>query len=181
MPPLLDRNRRRAQIIASATVAFARHGYAATSVGQIAEQAGITAPIIYRHFAGKPELYQAVLYDIRDRLAAATRECGDSIRGSVRAAEEDPDGFRLLFRHTAREPEFRDWAAAFARRTAQDTEQQLVDRIEDKTRRRWVARLVTAIAIETILSWLEADRPASENAVVKAIAAASESTVAALA
>lgn len=110
MAQLLDRDRRRAQIIASATVAFARHGYAATSVGQIAEQAGITAPIIYRHFAGKPELYQAVLYDIRDRLAAATEECGDSIRGSVRAADEDPDGFRLLFRHTAREPEFRSWA-----------------------------------------------------------------------
>lgn len=58
---LLGRAERRAQIVAAATAAFARDGYAATGIGKIAAQADVTATIIYRHFTGKSELYRAAL------------------------------------------------------------------------------------------------------------------------
>jgi len=41
---------------------FAQHGYSATSLRDIAEQAGLQQPGLYKHFAGKEDLYRRV-YD----------------------------------------------------------------------------------------------------------------------
>ena len=62
----LNREQRREQILAAATTAFARNGFAATSLDDIAAEAGITRVILYRHFDSKTDLYQAVL----DRFCA---------------------------------------------------------------------------------------------------------------
>lgn len=63
--------------------------------------------ILYRHVTSKNELYRAVLDRAKDHLAATVGE-GDYDEGSVplllRAAAAGRDGFRLLFRHDAREP-----------------------------------------------------------------------------
>lgn len=73
----------------------------------------MTHVILYRHFASKADLYRAVLDRACQRLAdtvgpgTSTYDEG-AIPALVRAAAADPDGFRLLFRHAAREPEFRD-------------------------------------------------------------------------
>ena len=64
--PRLPRAQRREQILTAATEAFARSGFAATSLEDIAAEAGITRVILYRHFDSKAELYQAVL----DRMCA---------------------------------------------------------------------------------------------------------------
>ncbi len=40
---------------------FADHGFAGTAVRDIAREAGLTAPSLYNHFAGKQALYEAVL------------------------------------------------------------------------------------------------------------------------
>lgn len=47
---------------------FARHGYAATRIDDVAADAGVTKPIIYRHFASKKALYVALLEKHRDDL-----------------------------------------------------------------------------------------------------------------
>ena len=39
-----------------ATKLFARNGYEATTTAAIAEAAGVTEPILYRHFEGKQDL-----------------------------------------------------------------------------------------------------------------------------
>ncbi|MEV4597806.1 helix-turn-helix domain-containing protein [Amycolatopsis sp. NPDC049253] len=177
---LLPRAERRAQILAAARTAFARDGYAATTIELVARESGVTATIIYRHFAGKPDLYRAVLDDVRDRLRAATSGGTDLVRAAVAAAAADPDGFRLLFRHVAREPEFASWAADFRSRSSLVAESALPGEIPDPARRAWAATLLTTLSVETILTWLDADRPASEETVATAIDAASAALITAI-
>ena len=70
-PRRLHRAQRREQILAAATEAFARTGFAATSLDEIAAHAGVTRVILYRHFDSKAGLYQAVLDRMCARLDAA--------------------------------------------------------------------------------------------------------------
>src|SRR5204863_4834383 len=66
---LLSRPERQAAILRGAATAFARTGYAATSMEDVAAASGITKLIVYRHFDSKEELYRAVLQQVSDRLA----------------------------------------------------------------------------------------------------------------
>ena len=63
------RAERQAAILQGAAAAFARSGYAATSMEEIAAASGITKLIVYRHFDSKEALYRAVLQRVFDRLA----------------------------------------------------------------------------------------------------------------
>jgi AcrR family transcriptional regulator len=72
--------------------------------------AGISRVLLYRHFDSKTDLYRAVLDRAIARLTAAVGTPDftfASIEALLGATTEDPDRFRLLFRHAAREPEFR--------------------------------------------------------------------------
>lgn len=51
----------RDRLIAAATEVFAKFGYAGASLDAIAERAGVTKGGVYFHFAGKEELFFAVL------------------------------------------------------------------------------------------------------------------------
>src|SRR5215468_10299016 len=96
----LRRAERREQILSAATRAFARAGFAATSLEDVAAEAGITRVILYRHFESKAHLYRAVLDRACARLAEAvgTGDYDDeAIPALVRAAAADPGGFLLLF------------------------------------------------------------------------------------
>jgi AcrR family transcriptional regulator len=52
---------RREQILDIATGLFARQGFRGTTTKHIAENAGVTEALIFRHFATKEELYWAVI------------------------------------------------------------------------------------------------------------------------
>ncbi len=54
------------RILDAAEDLFAAKGYAATSLGDVADRVGIRSPSLYNHFRNKEALYQAVL----DRLLA---------------------------------------------------------------------------------------------------------------
>ncbi len=58
--PRLKAPQRREQLIEVATKLFAKFGYEATTTAAIAEAAGVTEPILYRHFKGKQELFIAI-------------------------------------------------------------------------------------------------------------------------
>src|SRR5260370_33813708 len=97
---LLPRARRREQILLAATRAFARAGFAATNLEDIATEAGVGRVILYRHFESKADLYRAVLHRAEDRLTTVTGspEVNDrSLAGLVAAAAAAPSAFRLLF------------------------------------------------------------------------------------
>jgi AcrR family transcriptional regulator len=57
----LSADERRALITRAAGRLFAQHGYAATRLEDIAAAAGVTKPIVYRHFDSKKALYLALL------------------------------------------------------------------------------------------------------------------------
>ena len=59
---------RRELILESAGVQFGERGYAHTSLDDIAAAAGVTKPILYRHFDSKKALYLALLERHRDDL-----------------------------------------------------------------------------------------------------------------
>jgi AcrR family transcriptional regulator len=54
---------RREQIIATAVDLFSRHGFSGTTTKKIAEAAGVSEAMVFRHFASKDELYAAILHN----------------------------------------------------------------------------------------------------------------------
>ena len=68
----------------AATRLFAERGYSSTSVEDIATAAGVTKPMLYRHFESKQELCIFLLRRYRDELIAAPL-------GEIRTAESSPD------------------------------------------------------------------------------------------
>jgi AcrR family transcriptional regulator len=102
---------RRAQLIDVGRAIFARRGYEAASVEEIAERAKVSKPIVYEHFGGKEGLYAVVvdreIEQIVSRIVDAMSS-GSPRERLERAAlafltyvEEQPDGFAVLLRDAA--------------------------------------------------------------------------------
>jgi AcrR family transcriptional regulator len=60
---------RKKQIIKEATRLFARSGYDSVTVKQLASACDITEPALYRHFASKEAIYDAVLDALKSQLS----------------------------------------------------------------------------------------------------------------
>lgn len=67
----LPRGEREQQIIDCAIAVFARRGYSAASVDEIAEQAGVSKPLVYLYLESKEGLFLACLRREEQRLVAA--------------------------------------------------------------------------------------------------------------
>jgi len=76
--PRLKAPQRREQLMEVATKLFARNGYEATTTAAIALAAGVTEPILYRHFKSKQELFVAIVKAVSDRMM---KHWEDLIRG----------------------------------------------------------------------------------------------------
>jgi AcrR family transcriptional regulator len=78
----LTRERRRQQtrdvLVEAATEVFARRGYEGASLEEIAETAGFTRGAIYKHFAGKEELFFAANDGFNQRVIEAFRAIAPS-------------------------------------------------------------------------------------------------------
>ncbi|MFI6846032.1 TetR/AcrR family transcriptional regulator [Kitasatospora sp. NPDC050467] len=69
---------RQAQILAVAAERFHRSGYHQVSMTEVAAGVGITAPALYRHFRGKPELLDRAVRLGLDELAVGLRAAGST-------------------------------------------------------------------------------------------------------
>jgi AcrR family transcriptional regulator len=58
--PRLKAPQRREQLVEVATHIFAKFGYNAATTAAIADAAGVTEPILYRHFSSKQEMFIAI-------------------------------------------------------------------------------------------------------------------------
>lgn len=67
----LPRGEREQQIIDCAIQVFARRGYSAASVDEIADQAGVSKPLVYLYLESKEGLFLACLRREEQRLVAA--------------------------------------------------------------------------------------------------------------
>ncbi|MEW1958222.1 TetR/AcrR family transcriptional regulator [Kineococcus sp. NPDC059986] len=99
---------RRAQILQAATSVFARTGYSASSVSEIARVVGISQTGVLHHFAGgKPALLQAVLEqrDARAEDRLGGRRGREFLSGlvAISRAQADQRGLVQLYRLLAAE------------------------------------------------------------------------------
>ncbi|WP_156204888.1 TetR/AcrR family transcriptional regulator [Streptomyces lycii] len=105
----LPRAVREQQMLDAAVTTFARRGYGAASMDEIAELAGVSKPLVYLYLHSKEELF-----------SACVRREADALVTAVRAAVEGPDapadrqlwsGLRGFFAHTAERPD--GWAVLY--------------------------------------------------------------------
>jgi hypothetical protein len=82
----------------------------------------------------------------------------------VRAAAADPDGFRLLFRHAAREPDFRELIDSMTAASREIAHRNLARRIPAGPWLDWAANLIPTLTIEAVIAWLDAGRPDPDQA-----------------
>jgi AcrR family transcriptional regulator len=106
----LSGEERRAAILDSALAVFADRGYHASSIDDIAREAGISKALIYEHFSSKQELYAELIEHHADelfgRIATAIAAAGSA--GATRLAvgvdafygfvEDHRVAWRMLFR-----------------------------------------------------------------------------------
>jgi AcrR family transcriptional regulator len=107
------------QILHAAVRVFARQGYEATRVGDIAKEAGVAYGLVYHYFESKEAVLEAVFREAWGRLLAAValaEETGDDAREQLslvvkivlRSWRDDPDLVRLLVREITRSPHIQD-------------------------------------------------------------------------
>jgi AcrR family transcriptional regulator len=106
---------RRALIVEAAGRLFGEYGYDAARLDDIAAAAGVTKPILYRHFAGKQALYLALLARHRDDLPSFTasmpgegppeRRVRAVLDRWVAYVEEHAYAWRMLFRDAGGGPD----------------------------------------------------------------------------
>jgi len=166
----LPRAERREQILAAATRAFARSGFAATGLDDVADAARISRAILYRHFDSKTDLYRAVIDRSRQHLndtVGAPPYSERIIDDLLAAAAEDPAGFRLLFHHAGREPEFRAEIDRFGADMVAMAHDHLATVIPDPAWARWAAHLAPVTTIAAITAWLDTGQPDPEVAAAR--------------
>jgi len=78
----------------------------------------------------------------------------------LRAARADPDGFRLLFRHVAREPDFRDLADSITAISREVTHRNLTRHLPAGPWLDWAAGLIPTLTLEAVLAWLDGGQAA---------------------
>lgn len=132
---------------------------------EVAVASGITRLILYRHFGGKEDLYRAVLVRVTERLEEEFRagvrsgQPGIGLRALLTVAREDPDGFRLLWRHATREPRFAGYAEEQRERAVALARTFIALSPLDPSLAEWAAQLVVSYLVEAVLHWLDQGSP----------------------
>lgn len=166
VPARLPAAERRHQLLDVAVRVFAASSFTRTSMNEIAEAAGVTKPVLYRHFPSKRALFLEVLADVGGRLRGAVAEA-TATAGSPRAQVER--GFQALFRFVADEPEAfglllrssrwsSDELAAEAQRFERDMAELVSSLIDvpglDRDHRRQLAHGIVGMADAAARVWL---------------------------
>ena len=100
----------------AAVRAFARKGYHACRVGEIAEEAGVAYGLVYHYFGSKEEVLESIFRDTWTQMIARIKEVavsGEPANEQVRKVtalllrtwRRDPDLVRVLVREVTRSPE----------------------------------------------------------------------------
>lgn len=102
----LPASARRAQLIEVGRALFAKKGYEATSVEEIADRAKVSKPVVYEHFGGKEGLYAVIVDREMDYVvrriteAISTGTPRERVEQAALAfltyVRDHPDGFAVL-------------------------------------------------------------------------------------
>jgi len=171
---LLRREERQASILHGAAAAFARAGFAATSMEDVAESCGVTKLIVYRHFDSKEELYRAILQQVFDRQAEELvgglehpSASGLGARTLLTVAREDPAAFTLLWRHAPREEQFAAYALQLRELSVRAVRDLMAIASGDTLFDEWTAQVVIGWLVEAVLVWIEVGDPVRDDDMVQ--------------
>ena len=114
--PAATQEEKRRLILAAAVRAFARKGYHACRVGEIAEEAGVAYGLVYHYFGSKEEVLETIFRETWRQMLARVHEVqeeGGPAREQVRKVtalllrtwRRDPDLVRVLVHEVTRSPE----------------------------------------------------------------------------
>jgi TetR/AcrR family transcriptional regulator, fatty acid metabolism regulator protein len=114
--PVASQEEKRRQIMEAAVRAFARKGYHACRVGEIAEEAGVAYGLVYHYFGSKEEVLQTIFRDTWTQMLARIAEVEQAAEPAheqvrkvtallLRTWKRDPDLVRVLVREVTRSPE----------------------------------------------------------------------------
>lgn len=108
---------RRELIEQAAARLFAAGGFAGTTLDAVAAEAGVTKPMVYRHFRSKKDLYLALLTRHRDDMpsfferTASEPDWDRRMRAIMELwfayVEERPHGWKMLFRDSTGDEQIR--------------------------------------------------------------------------
>ena len=129
----------RERLLDAAQTVFARRGFLAASLDEIAEEAGLTKGAVYSNFDSKEDLFQAVL---DDRYNTQTMRIADLVDESGSFDEQAAEGARLLLEYFKHERTWTLLALEFDAYAIRNPENS--DRVATHTRqlRRVVADLI---------------------------------------
>jgi TetR/AcrR family transcriptional regulator, fatty acid metabolism regulator protein len=107
---------RRTRIVEAAVHVFARKGYHAARVGDIAAEAGVAHGLLYHYFSSKEELLETIFRETWTELLRALERVEKDVRPAreqlrqvaailLRSWSRDPDLVRVLVREVVRTPE----------------------------------------------------------------------------
>jgi AcrR family transcriptional regulator len=175
----LPKAERHAQLVRAAASAFLERGYAGTSMESVAERAGVTRLIVYRHFENKSALYRAVLdtvtSQLRDRVDV---DEAASVTGIlVEVARDQPDAFRLLWRHARHEPEFSAEAELFRLVAAEFAHAVIGRYIADQITLDWASATLVDYLHDGICNWLDHGELADDTEFAERLRAGSRALV----
>lgn len=165
--------RTREELLEAARRCFAHHGYAATTVAHIVDEAGVARGSFYTYFESKAGLFRHLVNTIETDIAAQVATLTDADRGDIignlqrsnrnyfRVVARNADLYRLVDEMAAHDPE--------VRKRRMKSRQRHVGRVTE-TIRRWqrngradrnIDAELTAAALVAMLSgiaqWMHAD------------------------
>jgi len=168
----LTADARRRQLFDVALFLFAEHGYAATTMDDIAEAAGVTKPLVYQHFESKRALYLELMdvfsRELVTRIVTATAGASGprqqvelGFAAYFELMVDNEQAFRLLYGRDA--PDDTELGAALRRveETLAQAIDPLIDAGLDPEHRLLLAHAVVGMAEGASRHWLDArrDRP----------------------
>ena len=92
------------------------------------------------------------------------RRLGRGLDALLGAAAQDPDGFRLLFHHAAREPEFRAEVDRLRAGSVDIVGRYFAELIPDQAWAMWATQLAPTVAVDAVIAWLDAGQPDLDRA-----------------
>jgi AcrR family transcriptional regulator len=177
----LTRSARRAQLLVAARDVFAAQGYHAAAMDDIAERAGVSKPVLYQHFPGKLELYQALLTTYADELVAqvrsallATADNEERVQAAVAAYFDFVAGegkaYRLIFGSDLRGEAAGVVEGALNRCIETVAEAVTTDAGLDSARARLLAVGLVGLSQVAAQYWLDSDHDVSRDEAVGLLA-----------
>jgi AcrR family transcriptional regulator len=170
----LSFKQRREAILDAAKPVFGARGYHAATTREISAAARVSEALLYQHFPGKRQLFEAVINraaaDLEGRMRAAERSASPmhaALRAYFEFVAEESALYRVFFREALQaDPAFQQLYLEISGRLLALAERHLVEVPERPARPTLLAHALVGMVAELALWWVE-DRSLALDEVVR--------------